>query len=110
MYKHCKQLFFNFSGGPKLKNASQEPSILAHEVSGSYNVSLKADREKTVDKVKEQDNQKRLIGLMNSRKERVLPEPSHSEPHVAIFVRNPCTYKAEVRLFQENSYFTEVYD
>ena len=47
---------------------------------------------------------------MNSRKERVLPEPSHSEPHVAIFVRNPCTYKAEVRLFQENSYFTEVYD
>ena len=47
---------------------------------------------------------------MNSRKERVLPEPSHSEPHVVIFVRNPCTCKPEVRLFKENSYFTEVYD
>ena len=47
---------------------------------------------------------------MNSRKERVLPEPSLSEPHVVISVRNPCTCKTEVRLFKENSYFTEVYD
>ena len=43
---------------------------------------------------------------MNSRKERVLPEPSLSEPHVVISVRDPCTCK--VRLFKENSYFMEV--
>ena len=47
---------------------------------------------------------------MNSRKERVLPEPNHSEPHVVISVRNPCTCKTEVQLFKEDSYFTEVYD
>ena len=47
---------------------------------------------------------------MNSRKERVLPETSLSEPHVVVFVRNPCTCKTEVRLFKENLYFTEVYD
>ena len=47
---------------------------------------------------------------MNSRKERVLPEPSLSEPHVVISVRSPCTCKTEVRLFKENLYFTEVYD
>ena len=47
---------------------------------------------------------------MNSRRERVLPEPSLSEPHVVISVKDPCTCKTEVRLFKENSYFTEVYD
>ena len=88
----------------------QERSFLAHKVSGAYNVSLKADGEKAVDRIKEQDNQKRLTELMNSRKERVLPEPSLFDPHVVISVRNPCTCKIEVRLFKENSYFTEVYD
>ena len=47
---------------------------------------------------------------MNSRKERVLPEPSLSEPYVVIFMRNPYTWKTEVRLFKEHLYFTEVYD
>ena len=47
---------------------------------------------------------------MNSRKERVLPESSLSEPHVVISVRNPFTCKTEVRLVKENLYFTEVYD
>ena len=89
---------------------SQERSILPHEVSGACNAPLKTDREKAVDRVREQDNQKRLIELMNSRKERVLPEPSLSEPHMVISVRNPCTCKTEVRLFKENSYFTELYD
>ena len=97
-------IIYNFSGKPKLIGTSQEHSVLAQEVSDAYNVSLKADR------VKEQDNQKRLIELMNSRKERVLPEPCLSEPHVVISVRNPCTCKTEVRLFKENSYFNEVYD
>ena len=74
------------------------------------NVSLKADREKAVDRVKEHDNEKRLIELMNTKKERVLPESSLSKPHVVISVRSPCTCKTEVRLFKENLYFTEVYD
>ena len=103
-------IIVNFSGRRKLIGTSQERSILAHEVSGPCNASLKTDREKTVDRVREQDNQKRLTELMNSRKERVLPEPSLSEPHVVISVRNPCTCKTEVRLFKENSYFTEAYD
>ena len=47
---------------------------------------------------------------MNSRMDRVLPEPSLSEPRAVISVRNPCTCKTEVRLFKENSYFTEVND
>ena len=84
-------IIFNFSGRPELIGTSQERSILAHEVSGAYNVSLKVDREKAVSRVKEQDNQKRLIELMNSRKERVLPEPSLSEPYVVTFMRNPYT-------------------
>ena len=41
---------------------------------------------------------------MNSRKKRVLHEPSIFDPHVVISVRNPCTSKIEVR------HFTEVYD
>ena len=103
-------IIFYFSGRSKLIGTLQERSVLAHELSGAYNASLKADREKAFDRVREQDNQKRLIELMNSRKERVLPEPNHSEPHVVISVRNPCTCKTEVQLFKEDSYFTEVYD
>ena len=67
--------------------------MLAHEVSGA---SLKTDREKAVDRVREQDNQKRLTELMNSRKEKFLPEPSLSAPHVVISVRSLCTCKTEV--------------
>ena len=69
----------------------QKRSILAHEVFDAYNVSLKADREEAVGRVREQENHKRLIEWMNSRKERVLLEPSLSEPHVVISVRNACT-------------------
>ena len=87
MYKLTKQLFLIFLGRPKLIGTSQERSVLAHEVSDAYNVSLKADREKAVDRVKEQDSQKRLIELMNLRKERVLPETSLPEPHAVVFVR-----------------------
>ena len=45
-------IIFNFSGRPKLIGTSQERSILAHEVSDAYNVSLKAGREKEVNRVK----------------------------------------------------------
>ena len=103
-------IIFNFPGRSKLIGTSQERLILAHEVSGAYNASLKTDREKAVNRVREQENQKRLTELINSRRERVLPEPSLSEPHVVLSVRNPFTCKTEVRLFKENSYFTEVYD
>ena len=107
--KALETINFYFSGRSKLIGTSQERSVLAHELSDAYNASLKADREKAFDRVKEQDNQKRLIVLMNSRKQRVLPEPSLSESHV-ISMRNSCTCKTEVRLFKENSYFAEVYD
>ena len=50
-------IIFNFSGRPELIGTSQERSILAHEVSGAYNASLKANREKAVDRVQQQDNQ-----------------------------------------------------
>ena len=44
-------IIFNFSGRPELIGTSPERSILADEVSGAYNASLKADREKAVDRV-----------------------------------------------------------
>ena len=46
---------------------------------------------------------------MNSRKERVLPKPSPSEPHVVVSVIISCTCKTEVQLLKENLYFIEVY-
>ena len=48
----------------------------------------------------EQENQKRLIELINSRKEGVLPELSLSELYLVTSVRNPCTCKTEVQLFK----------
>ena len=91
--KALEIIMFYFSGRSKLISTFEERSVLAHKLFGAYNASLKTDREKAFDRVREQDNQKILIELMNSTKERVLPEPILSEPHVVISVRNPCTCK-----------------
>ena len=56
--KALEIIIFNFSGRTELIGTSQERSILAHEVSDAYNALLKVDREKTFDRVQQQDNQK----------------------------------------------------
>ena len=48
----------------------------------------------------EQEDQKRLIELINSGKESVLPEASLSELYLVISVRNLCTCKTEVQIFK----------
>ena len=108
--KALEIIMFYFSGRSKLIGTFQERSVLAQKLSGAYNASLEADREKAFDRVREEDNQKSLIELMNSTKERVLPEPILSEAHMVISERNPCTCKTEVQLFKEDLYFTEMHD
>ena len=51
-------IIFYFSGRSKLIGTLQERSVLAQELSGAYNPSLKADRKKAFDRVREQDNKK----------------------------------------------------
>ncbi|XP_057293371.1 uncharacterized protein LOC130621994 [Hydractinia symbiolongicarpus] len=111
---------------PILLGSSVERKRLRDEIDEAYNTSLEADKKKSdgknenkqlqsfLNETKEIEDtvavkERRLIDIMNIRKNRVMPEPDLSEAHVTISIRHPVIGN-KARLFHDTAKFTQVYD
>ena len=92
-----------------LIGTSKERSVVAKKTEEAYEVSLRQDQEKERLKQETEAENLRLSNLMNSRKDRVQPEESVSNPHEVVTVRH-VDLGNKVRLFKTDSYFVEVFD
>ena len=92
-----------------LVGSSVERQYLKDEIDKAYQNSLKSDQEKYALKKEKEKEDKRLTDLMETRKNRVPPEPALSEDCVTVTVRHTIL-GPKVRLFHASSTMCVVYD